>query len=117
MFDLDRRVSKVSGNLEILLDKALSETKFRWYMLNNLDEIIAKYQIEKNEEKDLLYKIRDKMKIFVKDRLVIYQCQDNEPVDKITLESNENRSIRFKKANPNLTYNIAKEYSKNTQEE
>lgn len=45
MSNLDKRLSKVTDNLGTVLDKAISEPEFRWYLIMNTDEVIKRYKI------------------------------------------------------------------------
>ncbi|MDD6795542.1 MAG: hypothetical protein PUE01_09070 [Clostridiaceae bacterium] len=97
---LDSRLSRVTDDFGTLLDKAISEPEFRWYMVTNKDEVIKKYNITDKNDLQIYEDIISKIKLFVETRC-LKELEDNNVL------KNVDYKMKYNHTNPKLKYEEA----------
>lgn len=95
---LNPKLSNVSENLGVLLDKAICEENFRWQLITEPDKILEQYEITDENDIKVVHNMIEQMKRFITNRVQTLggkTCIDN-----------------YKKSNSNLTYSDAMDYKK-----
>lgn len=103
MANLDSRLSRVSDNFGVILDKALCEPEFRWYIVNYPEEVMLKYGITQENDILIYNDIIKQLKIFIFEKINILSKNNevNIPIQNV-----------YRKTNPNINYIDALAYKK-----